>query len=314
MLFKKARIKSYSDVLYEWLESKKSDVKNSTYSKYLTTIETYIISLLGNINFKKIKNEDIRLFFENDRISILSDSLKSNLFIILKASIDYGIKKKYRKKFTVEKIQFKKSKNEITYFTKKEEELLVDYLTNNMNLRNLSILLGLFSGIRVGEICGLRWSDLDFVNNTLSVNRTAQRIKNLDDESSSKTKLVVDKPKTESSIRVIPLPEILVSILRKYKQENDCYVFTNNTIIPKDPRAVEKYFASVLKRVGIKELNFHSLRHTFATRLREQNVDIKVISELLGHSDWKITQSIYVHASLDYKRDSIDTFNRYLPC
>lgn len=91
-----------------------------------------------------------------------------------------------------------------------------------MNLRNLSILLGLFSGIRVGEICGLRWSDLDF---------------------------------------------------------------TNNTIIPKDPRAVEKYFASVLKRVGIKELNFHSLRHTFATRLREQNVDIKVISELLGHSD-----------------------------
>ena len=185
----------------------------------------------------------------------------------------------------MEKIQFKKNKNEITYFTKKEEELLVDYLTNNMNLRNLSILLGLFSGIRVGEICGLRWSDLDFINNTLSVNRTAQRIKNLDDESSSKTKLVVDKPKTESSIRVVPLPEILVSILRKYKQENDCYVFTNNTIIPKDHRAVEKYFASVLKRVGIKELNFHSLRHTFATRLREQNVDIKVISELLGHSD-----------------------------
>lgn len=96
-------------------------------------------------------------------------------------------------------------------------EILVDYLTNNMNLRNLSILLGLFSGIRVGEICGLRWSDLDFVNNTLSVNRTAQRIKNLNDESFSKTKLVVDKPKTESSIRVIPLPEILVSILRKYK-------------------------------------------------------------------------------------------------
>lgn len=70
----------------------------------------------------------------------------------------------------------------------------------------------------------------------------------------------------------------------------------------------------MLKRVGIKELNFHSLRHTFATRLREQNVDIKVISELLGHSDWKITQSIYVHASLDYKKDSVDAFNRYLPC
>lgn len=314
MLFKKTKIKSYGDVLYEWLKSKKDNVKASTYSKYIITIETYIISSLGNVDFKKIKNEDIKLFFENNRINILSDSVKSNIFIILKASIDYGIEKKYRKKFTVEKIQFKKSKNKITYFTKKEEELLVDYLTSNMNLRNLSILLGLFSGIRVGEICGLRWSDLDFINNTLSVNRTAQRIKNLNDECPSKTKLIVDKPKTESSIRVIPLPEILISILRRYKKETDCYIFTNSVLLPKDPRAVEKYFTSVLKKVGIKELNFHSLRHTFATRLREQNVDIKVISELLGHSDWKITQSIYVHASLDYKRDSVDTFNRYLPC
>lgn len=314
MLFKKTKIKSYGDVLYEWLKSKKDNVKASTYSKYIITIETYIILLLGNVDFKKIKNEDIKLFFENNRINILSDSVKSNIFIILKASIDYGIKKKYRKKFTVEKIQFKKCKNKITYFTKKEEELLVDYLTSNMNLRNLSILLGLFSGIRVGEICGLRWSDLDFINNTLSVNRTAQRIKNLNDECSSKTKLIVDKPKTESSIRIIPLPEILISILKRYKKETDCYIFTNSVLLPKDPRAVEKYFTSVLKKVGIKELNFHSLRHTFATRLREQNVDIKVISELLGHSDWKITQSIYVHASLDYKRDSVDTFNRYLSC
>lgn len=312
MLFKKEKIRSYRDVLYEWLKSKKGTVKESTYSKYITTVETYIISWLGDINFKKLKDEDIKLHFKNDRINILSESLKKNIFIILSASIEYGIKKKYRKKITIEKIQFKKSPNKITYFTKREEALLVEYLTDNMNLRNLGILLGLFSGIRVGEICGLRWSDLDFINNTLSIKRTAQRIKNVSDQNTRKTILIVDKPKTESSKRVIPLPEILISILKRFKKESDCYIFTNSESIPKDPRALEKYFTSVLKRVGIKKLNFHSLRHTFATRLREQNVDIKVISELLGHSDWRITQSIYVHASLDYKRVSVDTFNHYL--
>jgi len=312
MLFIKRKHKNYNEVLYEWLSSKKNEIKESTYLKYLITIETYISSSLGNMEFKKITNDDIKCFFEKEKINILSNSTKNNIFIIINASINYGINKNYRKKLMIEKIQFKKVKNEITYFTKKEEEILVDYLINNMNLRNLSILLGLFLGIRIGEICGLVWGDFDFVNNTLSINRTAQRIKNVDKCSNTKTKLVVDKPKTESSIRVIPLPEILISILKEYKQEDDYYIFTNNPLTPKDPRAVEKYFASVLKKVGIKQLNFHSLRHTFATRLREQKVDIKVISELLGHSDWRTTQSIYVHASLDHKRTSVDTFNCYL--
>lgn len=306
--------KNYNDVLIEWLSSKKNEVKESTYLKYAMMIETYISSLLGNLNFKKIKNSDIKSFFENKKINGLSESVKNNLFIILNASINYGISKKYRRKFTLEKLQFKKVKNEITYFTKKEQELLVDYLIKNMNLRNLSILLGISLGIRIGEICALKWNCIDFQNNTISINLTAQRIKNLDKNSKSKTKLVVDVPKTESSIRVIPIPKKLIPILKEYKQDDNYYIFTNNSLTPKDPRALEKYFASILKRIGIKQLNFHSLRHTFATRLREQKVDIKVISELLGHSDWKITQSIYVHASLDYKRTSVDTFNCYLTC
>lgn len=306
--------KNYNDVLIEWLSSKKNEVKESTYLKYAMMIETYISSLLGNLNFKKIKNSDIKSFFENKKINGLSESVKNNLFIILNASINYGISKKYRRKFTLEKLQFKKVKNEITYFTKKEQELLVDYLIKNMNLRNLSILLGISLGIRIGEICALKWNCIDFQNNTISINLTAQRIKNLDKNSKSKTKLVVDVPKTESSIRVIPIPKKLIPILKEYKQDDNYYIFTNNSLTPKDPRALEKYFASILKRIGIKQLNFHSLRHTFATRLREQKVDIKVISELLGHSDWKITQSIYVHASLDHKRTSVDTFNCYLTC
>lgn len=102
-----------------------------------------------------------------------------------------------------------------------------------MNLRNLSILLGLFLGIRIGEICGLKWNDIDFTNNTISINRTAQRIKNLEKNKINKTKLIVTKPKTESSIRVIPLPKILIPILKEYKQNDTNYIFTNNSTIPK---------------------------------------------------------------------------------
>ena len=107
---------------------------------------------------------------------------------------------------------------------------------------------------------------------------------------------------------------MLIPILKEYKQDDKYFIFTNDVSIPKVPRALEKYFDSILKIIGIKHQNFHSLRHTFATRLREQKVDIKVISELLGHSDWRTTQSIYVHASVDYKRESVDTFNCCLPC
>lgn len=148
--------KTYTDVLYEWLTNKKDNVKESSYLKYLNMIESYISDLLGNMNFKKLKNDDIKYFFENEKINSLSESVKNNLFIIINASINYAIKKKYRKKITIEKMQFKQNKKTIKYLTRKEQEILVNYLNSNMNLRNLSVLLGLSLEIRIGEICALK--------------------------------------------------------------------------------------------------------------------------------------------------------------
>lgn len=115
-----------------------------------------------------------------------------------------------------------------------------------------------------------------------------------------KTKLILDKPKTESSTRIIPLPTFLSELLYKFKSQDEYFILSNSTK-PKDPRSVEKYFSNITQKCKINNLNFHALRHTYATRLREKNVDIKVISELLGHSDWKITQDIYIHTSNDAK-------------
>jgi integrase len=261
-----------------------------------------------DINFKKLSNKTIYDFFNRNEIKNLSEITKQNIFVALSSIINYGIKNKYRKPFVIEKLKFK-PKNNIICFTKDEETILVNYLLKKIDIRKFCILFGLCTGLRIGELCALKWKDIDFINNTLSVNRTVQRIKNID--GNTKTKIIIGNPKTINSNRIIPLPEILINYLNIFKTNNDYYIFTNSNI-PKDPRTIEKYFNCLLKRLNLKHLKFHTLRHTFATRLREQKVDIKTISELLGHSDWKITQSIYVHTSIEYKRTSVNNLSNFI--
>ena len=294
---------TYKDVLYEWLENKRKTNKESTYLKYLSIIDTHIINTLGTINFKELKPSDIISFFNSDEIDILSNSSKNIILIVINSSINYGIERKYRKSFDNIDLKFKKDKNELTYFTLKEQKILEEYIYSNMNIKTLPILVSLYTGMRIGEICGLKGSDIDFVNNNISINRTVQRVKNIDGD--SKTKLVIGKPKTKSSIRIIPVPEFIINLLKQYVEDKNNYVFTG-TNKPKDPRTLEKYFTNLLKKLNLKSLNFHTLRHSYSTRLREQKVDIKVISILLGHANWKITQDTYVHASLDSIRQSIN--------
>ena len=300
MLFKTI---TFERVLYDWLDYKKQNIRESSYAKYLFCIKNYLVSNIGYINFKKLKSNDIEYLFNKNTIKKLSNSTKNTILIIINSSIKYGVEKKFRKNLISISIRFKKKKNEITYFTIKEQEILEEYINSNMNIRNLSILVSLYTGLRLGELCALKGSDIDFINNTISVNKTVQRIKNND--GNSKTKLVIDIPKTENSIRIIPVSEFIISLLNQYIKDKDNFIFTG-TNKPKDPRTLEKYFTNLLKKLNLKSLNYHSLRHSYSTRLREQKVDIKVISELLGHSNWKTTQDIYVHASIDSKIQSIN--------
>ena len=302
--------KYYSELLDEWLLDRKESVKESSYIKYETIINNLIKPQLGQIDIKKITEKTILEFFKTNKIQNTSNSTKKIILIIINSTIKYGNKKKYLKKINKISIPIK-TKHKVNYFTKVEQEILDNYLQKNLNLRNLGILLALYTGLRIGELCGLKWQDVDFINKTLSVNRTVQRIKNNNKNISKKTVLITSTPKTEHSKRIIPLPEFLINILKEYASVDEYYIFTNS-VKPKDPRAYEKYFASTLKKCSIRNLNFHALRHTFATISREAGIDIKVLSEILGHSSYHITQEIYVHISVDFKRDSIDSLVNYL--
>ncbi len=301
----------YSEVLSNWLKIKKGEIKEQSYIKYNNFINLYICPYLGNKNFRLLNTKHIINFFNQEKIANLSLSTKRTLIFIIKSSFNFCVKNKLRKNIDLSELNFKKPKSKVIYFTKNEQYKLEKYLKESKDIRKLGILICLYTGIRLGEICGLKWKDIDFSNNSISINRTVQRIKNNDINARNKTKKIVSSPKSESSIRTIPLPNFLLEELKEYKSNPENYILTDSKVF-KDTRVYEKYLECTLKKCNIRCLNFHTLRHTFATRSIESGMDIKTLSEILGHSSYHITLDVYVHSTLDQKRDCINNLVNYV--
>ncbi len=169
-----------------------------------------------------------------------------------------------------------------------------------------AILLCLFTGMRLGELCALKWSDIDCINRTVTVNRTVQRISATGHI--SKTILMETSPKSESSKRTIPLTDPVLERLRKLKGDKP-YIFGEDK--PLDPRTMQQRFKRLLKEAGVDDRNFHTLRHVFATNCIENGMDVKALSEILGHADVKITLNRYVHPTMDTKRQQLGILSDY---
>lgn len=169
-----------------------------------------------------------------------------------------------------------------------------------------AILLCLYTGIRLGELCALKWTDIDCKNRTVTINRTVQRI--AAQSHPSKTILMETSPKSESSKRTIPLTVSVLERLWELKRDS-LYIFGEEK--PLDPRTMQYRFKKILKEAGVDDRNFHTLRHAFATNCIENGMDIKALSEILGHSDVKITLNRYVHPTMDAKREQIGSLSDY---
>ena len=163
----------------------------------------------------------------------------------------------------------------------------------------------MLTGIRIGELCALKWEDIDLENGILHINKTMQRIKTMDSKAKRKTKIIIDTPKSIASIRAIPLPLILLDKLKKHKGKPNTYILTGTTKYI-EPRIYQRHFKAHLSDCNIKDNNFHTLRHTFATMAITKGVDIKTVSVLLGHSDVSFTMKKYVHPNLEHKRNQIE--------
>ena len=182
---------------------------------------------------------------------------------------------------------------------------ILDYIRQNFTFRNLGIYICLTTGLRIGEVCALRWSDIDEISGTINVQRTIERIYIIEG-GKRHTELIINTPKTQNSCREIPMSKELLALVKPLKKvfNADYYVLTND-ISPTEPRTYRNYYKRFMKQLDIPKLKFHGLRHSFATRCIESNCDYKTVSVLLGHSNITTTLNLYVHPNMEQKKRCI---------
>lgn len=305
-----------SQVLDSWILSKELFLKKSTILKYKNIIATHILPELGNLNINNINNDIINKFLLDKQISGrmdgkggLSNSYIKTMAIILSSCIDYAVNNRLCSPLPGKVLKPIIKKNEVMVLNKAMQKELEDKLSYSDSMTEVGILLALNSGLRIGEICALRWENIDFVNRILYVRQSIVRVPDELNSDKHKTMLVVDNPKSQHSVRDIPINSKLYSILEKYKYNRLTDYILSGTSQFISPRTFEYRFHRVLNKHRIQDFNFHMLRHTFATRCIECGVDVKSLSEIMGHSNVNITLNSYVHSSFENKRIQLEKLN-----
>lgn len=192
-----------------------------------------------------------------------------------------------------------------------EQDILTKHLIAHLDFTNLGILISLYTGIRIGELCALKWEDISFEDKCVHIHNTMQRLqtKNI---SNKKTEIVISSPKSISSIRSVPIPEELFRLMLEQKGISHSFILTGNANRYVEPRTMQNRFKAILKKCNIANANFHSLRHTFATRCIELGFDLKSLSEILGHASVNITLNRYVHPSMELKTKHMNMLSDFL--
>lgn len=302
----------YSKWLDEWLIYIKPHVKESTFIRYKNIVFNHLKPTIGKLTLSKINTGYIKsyisILLSDGRLDSnggLSPKTVSDIAMIVKASLKYIVSCGETIDCNYEDLRIKNnSQKKMQVLTKEEEQKLVDALMKNKTLTKIGILLSLYTGIRIGELCALQWEDISFEENLIIIRKTMQRLQkdNIQSENDSKTFILISKPKSQCSNRQIPLPSFLSAILKEYRGKKDSFILTNTSASFIEPRTMQNHFKRILEQIDLRDFNYHSLRHTFATRCVEAGFDIKSLSEILGHSSVKITLDKYVHSSMEQKR------------
>ena len=289
----------------EWLAFKQNTVKESSFLNYKFKVNKHLRPDLGSLSLDELAKCDMNEYIiKKKKEKGITDNILNDCVILLKSILRF-LKRKYRIDFNLDfNYRINGNVNEIVVFNEKERQKLLKYLIESQNIKNLGVLISLYSGLRIGEVCGLKWKDIDFENKVLNVRRTIQRVYLGERES----KIISTTPKSKKSIRKIPLAKILIEKLKPlstlYSKED--YIINGLSDKYTEPLVYRYTYQSVLKECNVPYRKYHCLRHTFATRCIRVGMDIKSLSEVLGHSNIGITLSTYVHSSYEVKKKYID--------
>ena len=284
----------FNDIVNKWLDFR-SDIKLTSLSSYKCKIHTHILPYFRRKDFPSLTAADLEKFKAQKISEGLSEKYVADMVVIIKSASKYAAQMySYPDPFSMVSLP-KVHKAQPRLLSSEEQEVFVRACMKG-GLPGLGCFLSLFLGLRLGEVCGLKWENIDLPAALLRVRYNVQRVP----LGNRKSKICVLTPKTDTSIRDIPLPRAIVNILKKYKQNGDVFV-VSGTSEPLEPRALSYRFKIILQKAGLPSIKFHSLRHSFATNFIRHTGDVRSLSELLGHSSVNITLQIYVHSSMEQK-------------
>lgn len=292
-----------------WLDNVKLRIKESSYVKYRNLVSNHILPQLGSIRAGQMTTAVVEAFVQgklsekNFRGEALSGKTVKDILTLLKEICRYASYWDVNVPCHFELIRLKSCDSQVRILDRQEQKKLDQFLMNDQSFTKTGVLLSLYMGLRLGEICALKKENIINKGELLQVRFTMQRIQDIETNGERKTKIIVTEPKSSCSRRDIPIPLFLQKRLKKLEEcAEDAYVLTGTADKFIEPRTMENIFKRYLQECSINEINYHALRHTFATRCIEQGFDVKSLSEILGHANVNITLNRYVHSSIEQKR------------
>lgn len=308
---------SFQAVAIEWISFIQPKVKESTIVKYQNILSAYLLPYFGTKSFIQITNDMVEIYCNyllingGKRRKGLSSKTVTDILSVLRSVLKFASRTREVTFYDKISVQIKRTTKEMKILSRKEQEQFCKYLYSHLDCRNIGILVCLFTGIRLGELCALRWEDISLSEKTIYVHQTMQRIQDKAN-TSKKTKVIVTTPKSACSIRTIPIPDDLVTLISNISTAHEGYFLTGSKEKFIEPRTMQNYFKKVIHQSSLSNINYHCLRHTFATRCVEFGFDVKSLSEILGHASVTITMNRYVHPSIELKRENMQKLSSLL--
>ena len=307
----------YKEWLQEWLEHYvEPTTKSRTYSRYAEMVKQHIIPKLGNYELDEIVPSIIQHYITellqtgNLRTGKGMASNSVNAIInVIQSSLRMAFNLGYVKEFTADRIKRPKAQEkDVSCFTPIEQKNIEIFVKGSNKNKMFGILLCLYTGLRVGELLALKWIDINLQKGMLTVCRSCHDGR----DGNGKYIRFEDSPKTSSSRRVIPLPKQLIPLIKDAKKKSDSEYIVSAKGKPISVRSYQRTVDLIQKRLGIQHRGFHSLRHTFATRALECGMDVKTLSEILGHKSSVVTLNRYAHSLLSHKQEMMDRVGKLL--
>lgn len=296
--------KTIREIAVAWKEYKRPYVKQSTMAAYLLILENHLLPAFGEKD--SLPEQSVQSFvLEKIECGLSVKSIK-DILIVLKMVMKFGVKNEWMNYYEWDiKYPTNSANKELEVLSVSNHRKILDHIQSHFTFTGLGIYISLSTGLRIGEICALKWNDINITEGTITVSRTIERIYMVEGEKKH-TELVISSPKTRNSCREIPMSKELLAIVKPLKKivNDDFYVLTNDEH-PTEPRTYRNYYNGLMEKLGIPRLKYHGLRHSFATRCIEAGCDYKTVSVLLGHSNISTTLNLYVHPNMEQKKRCI---------